>query len=36
MGITESKIDETVIETEFDIKGYTPIRNDRTRHGGGD
>ena len=22
-------------ETEFDIQGYTPIRNDRTRHGGG-
>ena len=35
IGITESKIDETVSETEFHIKGYTPIRNDRTRHGGG-
>ena len=27
IGITESKIDETVIETEFDIQGYTPIRS---------
>ena len=35
IGITESKIDETVSETEFDIQGYTPIRSDRTRHGGG-
>ena len=35
IGITESKIDDTVTETEFAIKGYTPIRNDRTRNGGG-
>ncbi|MEO1917853.1 MAG: endonuclease/exonuclease/phosphatase family protein, partial [Candidatus Thioglobus sp.] len=35
IGITESKIDESVPETEFDIQGYTSIRNDRTRHGGG-
>ena len=34
IGITDSKIaDETVTETEFDIDGYTTIRNERTRHG---
>ena len=35
IGITDSKIDNTVTDTEIDIQGYTPIRNDRTRHGGG-
>ena len=35
IGITESKIDETVSETKFDILGYPPIGNDRTRHSGG-
>ena len=35
IGITESKIDNTVTDTEIKIQGYTPIRNDRTRHGGG-
>ena len=29
----ESKVDESVTETDFDIDGYTTIRNDRTRHG---
>ena len=38
IGITESKIDETVTETEFDIQGYTPIRmieQDMVGGGGG-
>ena len=35
IGITESKIDETVLNSEVDIEGYTIFRNDRTRNGGG-
>jgi len=35
IGITESKIDDTVLDGEIMIDGYIPIRSDRTRHGGG-
>ena len=29
-----NKIDETVIETEFGVQGYAPMRNNRTRYAG--
>ena len=35
IGITESKIDNTVLDSEVDIDGYSIIRCDRTRNGGG-
>ena len=35
IGITESKIDDTVLDGEIMIDGNIPIRSDRTRHGGG-
>ena len=34
-GITESKLDSSVTNTEVNINGYSIIRNDRNRHGGG-
>ena len=34
-GITESKLDETVLDGEINIDGYELIRSDRNRHGGG-
>ena len=35
IGITESKIDETVLDGEIQIDGYIPARCDRNRQGGG-
>ena len=35
LGITESKIDSSVTNMEVNINGYSIIRNDRNRHGGG-
>ena len=34
IGITESKLDETVLDGEINIDGYETIRSDRNRHGG--
>ena len=33
--ITESKIDDTVLDGEIIIDGYMPISSDKTRHGEG-
>ena len=35
IGITESKLDETVLDGEVNIEGYKIIRADRNRNGGG-
>ena len=35
IGITESKLDETILDEEIDIDGYELARSDRNRHGGG-
>ena len=35
IGITESKLDESVTDGEINIDGYELIRSDRNRHGGG-
>ena len=35
IGITESKLDDTVLNSEVSIEGYTLFRSDRTRNGGG-
>lgn len=35
IGITESKLDKTVLNNEIKIPGYNIIRADRNRHGGG-
>ena len=35
IGITESKLDKTVLDGEIHIYGYELIRSDRNRHGGG-
>ena len=35
IGITESKIDSAIFDTEISIEGYNIIRKDRNRHGGG-
>ena len=35
LGITESKLDSTVCESEVLIDGYQILRSDRNRHGGG-
>ena len=35
IGITESKLDESVFDSEISIEGYDIVRNDRNRHGGG-
>ena len=35
LGITESKLDSSVTNSEGDINGYSIIRNDRNRNGGG-
>ena len=34
-GITESKLDNSVTDKEININGYSIIRNDRNRNGGG-
>ena len=35
IGITESKLDDTVLDAEIEIEGYSVTRSDRNRHGGG-
>ena len=35
LGITESKLDSSVTNMEVNINGYSIIRNERNRHGGG-
>ena len=35
IGISESKLDKTVLDSEIEIVGYEIERNDRNRHGGG-
>ena len=35
IGITESKLDDTVLDAEIEIDGYSLARSDRNRHGGG-
>ena len=35
IGITETKLDNSVNDSEISIAGYKVIRNDRNRHGGG-
>ena len=35
IGISESKLDETVLNGEIQISGYNLVRSDRNRHGGG-
>ena len=35
IGITESKLDETVLDEEINIDGYELVRSDQHRHRGG-
>ena len=35
IGITETKLDKSVLDSEIDIENYTIIRRDRNRNGGG-
>ena len=35
IGITESKLDRSVLDGEINIDGYELVRSDRNRHGGG-
>ena len=35
IGISETKLDETVLDGEVSIDGYEIKRSDRNRHGGG-
>ena len=35
IGLTETKLDATVLNGEVNIDGYELIRSDRNRHGGG-
>ena len=35
IGISESKLDKSVLDGEVSIEGYEIIRSDRDRHGGG-
>ena len=35
IGISETKIDDSVLNSEIDIENYEVIRRDRNRHGGG-
>ena len=35
IGVTESKLDSSILDTEIDIEGYDLLRNVRNRHGGG-
>ena len=35
IGITESKLDGSVLDWEINIDGYELVRSDRNRHGGG-
>mgnify|MGYP001792126289 FL=1 len=35
IGITETKVDSSIFDSEIEIEGYSLLRNDRNRHGGG-
>ena len=35
IGITKSNLDQTILDSEIDIDGYSIFRSDRTRNGGG-
>ena len=35
IGLTETKLDATILDSEVNIEGYELIRSDRNRHGGG-
>ena len=35
LGISETKLDNTIMDSELKIEGYDLIRSDRNRHGGG-
>ena len=35
IGISESKLDDSIDDNEIDIPGYSVLRSDRNRHGGG-
>ena len=35
IGLSETKLDDSVFDAEINIEGYTLIRSDRNRHGGG-
>ena len=35
IGLSETKLDDSVFDAEINIEGYTFIRSDRNRHGGG-
>ena len=35
LGLNETRLDETISNSEISIDKYTLVRNDRTRHGGG-
>ena len=35
LGLTETKLDDSISNQEIDIQGYILIRSDRNRHGGG-
>ena len=35
IGISETKLDNTIMDSELKIEGYDLIRSDRNRHGGG-
>ena len=35
IGLSETKLDDSVFDVEINIEGYTLIRSDRNRHGGG-
>ena len=34
IGLTETKLDATILDGEVNIEGYELIRSDRNRHGG--
>ena len=35
IGLSETELDDSVFDAEINIEGYTLIRSDRNRHGGG-
>ena len=35
LAVTESKLDSCITDAEIHINGYTVVRRDRNRHGGG-
>ena len=35
IGLSETKLDNAVLSSELEIKGYDPVRSDQSRRGGG-